>query len=126
MSPVENYIYKQASNQQKILIFFHKLLTDQLGVTAMLKWGIPMYSANNMIAYLNKDQKSTGVHFCFYNGIQLAKKNSILDIKGRKKVASILIENIDTIPFEEISNCIQDAIALDKEIHKTKKIINGI
>lgn len=115
MNPVENYIYKQEKNQRDILIFFHELLTGQDGIKASLKWGVPMYSGNRMIAYLNKDTKSKGVHFCFYNGIKLAQNNTILEIKGRKAVASVLIESIDSIPYNEISNCILDAIEFDKE-----------
>ena len=91
MNPVETYIYKQEPNQREILIFFHELLLNQEGITAQLKWGIPMYSGNKMIAYLNRDVKSNGVHFCFYNGVQLASNNPILQVKGRKMVASTLI-----------------------------------
>ena len=120
MNPVETYIYKQEKNQRDILMFFHELLMNQLGISVQLKWGIPMYSGNKMIAYLNRDTKSSGVHFCFYNGVQLANSNHILQIQGRKMVASILIKDLESIPFDEISNCIQDAITLDKEMHFNK------
>ena len=120
MNPVETYIYKQEPNQREILIFFHELLLNQEGITAQLKWGIPMYSGNKMIAYLNRDIKSNGVHFCFYNGVQLASNNPILQVKGRKMVASTLITSIENVPFEEISNCLQDAIILDKEMQNSK------
>lgn len=113
MNPVEDYIYKQQSNQRDILIFFHELLINQPGIKASLKWGIPMYSGNKIIAYLNKDKKSNGVYLCFYNGIQLIKNNPILEVKGRKMVASIFIENISNICYDKIANCIQDAIELD-------------
>ena len=35
-------------------------------------------------------------------------------------VASILIKDLESIPFDEISNCIQDAITLDKEMYFNK------
>lgn len=126
MNPVENYIYKQTANQRDILIFFHKIFESQPEITTSLKWGIPMYSAHRMIVYLNRDIKLNGVHVCFFNGIQLAKKNKILEIKGRKMVASVYIENLTSIPYEAIANCIQEAITLDQEIYNTKKQTNGI
>lgn len=111
MNPVEAYIYKQDNNQRDILIFFHELLTKQYSLVGNIKWRIPMYRLEKDLIYLNKDSKSNGVHLCFYNGIELAKENPILEIKNRKVVSSILIPNLSVLPFDSITKCIENAIS---------------
>jgi len=91
MNPVEDYIYSKEGKQQEILIFLHELFTKKYQLNVQKKWGIPVYSAKQMVFYLNPDKKVDGIHLCFYHGIELAKDHPILQTKGRKLVASILI-----------------------------------
>ena len=114
MNPVESYIYAKEGLQQEILIFFHELFTKEYQLKAQRKWGIPVYSAKQMVFYLNPDKNSNGIHLCFYHGIELAKDHPILEIKGRKLVSSILISNIETMPFKDIELCIKDALEREK------------
>ena len=114
MNPVESFIYSNKGKQQEILIFFNDLFTKKYKLTAQRKWGIPVYSAKKMVFYLNPDKKIDGIHLCFYHGIELAKNHSILKTKGRKLVSSILITNLESMPFQELEDCIEDALEREK------------
>ena len=114
MNPVESYIYSKKGKQQEILIFFHELFTNKYQLIAKRKWGIPVYSAKQMVFYLNPDKKTDGIHICFYHGIELAKNHSILEIKGRKLVSSILISDLESMSFEALELCIEDALEREK------------
>jgi len=114
MNPVENFIYQQPETTQNILLFFHELLVNQYNLTPKYKWKVPMYFGNQWILYLNPDKKSLGVHICFCRGNELSNPHQILESKGRKLVSSILVTNLEELPYTEILQCIEEAVHLDK------------
>lgn len=113
MNPVESYIYSRSNNQRDIMIFFHKVLVEQFGLSPFIKWKIPVYYGNSWLIYLNPDSKNDDIHLCFANGHQLTDKYNILDRKGRKLVSSISIKKIETIPYKQIIEIIEESVTLD-------------
>lgn len=116
MNPVETYIYKQEGNQQQIMTFFHDIFVNQYKLSANIKWNIPTYFGTTWVAYLNPDKKTNGVHVCFMRGNELSEKHVIVKSEGRKMVKSILITSIETIPYEALIKCIEEAVLLDKTV----------
>lgn len=118
MNPIESYIYSRAASQRDIMIFFHNILTKQFELSPFIKWKVPVYYGNSWLIYLNPDLKSDSVHLCFANGFLLSDKYKILERKGRKLVSSILIKNIEAIPYQQIIEIIEESVTLDKEKHQ--------
>lgn len=114
MNPVEAYLLKLPKNEQEIASFFHTLLVNKYKLIPAIKWNIPTYAGNFLICYLNPDKKS-GLHLSFMQGYKLSNTNKMLKPKNRKKVTSYHITSLDSIPYQALINCIEEAISIDRK-----------
>lgn len=113
MTKVEEFIYNYDSSQRDVMLYFHKLLANDLNLTEKIRYKIPFYYNRSWICYLNP-LKNGKVEFAFVRGNELSNSHGILDSKGRKQVYSIEFENVTEIPFLKVNEVIQEAILLDE------------
>lgn len=113
MTEVEDFIYQFEGKQREVMMYFHKLLTNDLNLTEKIRFKIPFYFSRSWICYLNP-LKNGKVEFAFVRGNELSNFRGILDSKGRKQVYSIEFENVSEIPLMEVNEIIQEAILLDE------------
>ncbi len=113
MTDVEDFIHHYDGNQREIMLFFHRLLTLELGLTEKIRFKIPFYYGKSWICYLNPI-KNDSVEFAFVRGNELSNQKAILENKGRKQVYSITFKKLSDVPQRIINETIQEAILLDK------------
>ena len=113
MTEVEDFIYHYDDNQREIMLYFHKLLTAELGLVEKVRFDIPFYYGKSWICYLNPIN-DTKIEFAFVRGNELSNEQGILSNKGRKQVYSIEFEKISDIPMKIVNEIIQEAILLDE------------
>jgi hypothetical protein len=60
--------------------------------------------------------KKGGIEFVFTRGRELSNVQGILQSRGRKEVAGILLHTVEDIPLESLYEVIQEAILLDETV----------
>lgn len=120
MSEVDDYIYSFEGSQREIMLFLHKLLAEQLDLTAKLRYKIPFYYRKTWICYMNPG-KNHSIEFAFVRGNELSNSQGILDSKGRKQVWSIELTKLSDIPIQELTEIIHEAILLDDAVPYASK-----
>jgi len=120
MTEVEDYIYNLEGSQREIMLYFHKLLSVELNLTARIRFKIPFYYRKSWICYLNPTKNNT-VEFAFVRGNELSNSNGLLESKGRKQVLSMEVTSLSKLSFSELSEIIQEAIILDDTIPYASK-----
>lgn len=114
MTSIPDFIHRQAEHQKEILFFFHRLLTEELGLTPKIRYKIPFYYGQSWICYLNPIEKE-GVELAFLRGNELSNVQGLLDSKDRKQVSGIEFQSLADIPQTEVYEIIQEAILLDEQ-----------
>ena len=120
MTEVEDFIYNYDGSQREIMLYIHKLLSDELNLTDKIRFKIPFYYRKSWICYLNPS-KNNSIEFAFVRGNELSNSQGLLDSKGRKQVWSIELTKLSEIPIKELTEIIQEAILLDETIPYASK-----
>jgi hypothetical protein len=115
MNEVEEFIYAYEGETLEVMKYLHDLMMDQPGIYCKLSFKIPFYYRNSWICYIYP-QKKGGIEFAFTRGHELSNEQGILDARGRKEVAGILLKSMDDIPQESLFEVIQEAILLDESV----------
>ncbi len=115
MGEAEDFIYQFEGNQRETMLYFHNLLTRDLGLEDKIRFKIPFYYRKSWICYLNPT-KEKKIEFAFVRGNELSNSQGLLINKGRKQVYSIDFEKVSDIPFRAINEIIQEAIFIDETI----------
>jgi hypothetical protein len=124
MTEIEDFIYNYGGTQREIMLYFNKLLLNELNLTGKLRFRIPFYFRKSWICYLNPGKKNT-VEFAFIRGNELSNSQRLLDRKGRKQVLSIELKKLSELPIKKLTEIIHEAILLDETVpyaSKRKKI----
>lgn len=112
MKTTEDFIYNFEGSQREIMLYFHKVLTEEFGLRSKLSYKIPFYYNKSWVCYLNPT-KNGNIEFAFPRGNELSNSNGILESKGRKQVYSIEIKDLSGINEALIKETIMEAILLD-------------
>jgi hypothetical protein len=120
MTEVEDFIYNYDGSQREIMLYIHKLLSDELNLTDKIRFKIPFYFRKSWICYLNPS-KNNSIEFAFVRGNELSNSQRLLDSKGRKQVWSIELTKQSELPIKELTEIIQEAILLDETIPYASK-----
>lgn len=120
MTAVEDFIYNYDGSQREVMLYIHKLLSEELNLTDKLRFKIPFYYQKSWICYLNPINKNS-IEFAFVRGNELSNTQHLLDSKGRKQVWSIELTKVSEIPVKEFAEIIQEAILLDETVPYASK-----
>jgi hypothetical protein len=113
MTEVENYIHQFEGQQHKVLLYLHRLLTNEFNLTEKIKFKIPFYYGRTWICFLNAT-KNNKVELAFTRGNELSNEQGILESKGRKQVYGLEFEKVADIPVPLIHEILHEAILLDQ------------
>jgi hypothetical protein len=115
MDEVEEFISGYEGDTLEVMKYLHDLMMDQPGIYCKLSFKIPFYYRNSWICYIYP-QKKGGIEFVFTRGDELSNEQGILDARGRKQVAGLMLKTLDDIPQESLFEVIQEAILLDESV----------
>ena len=115
MSAVLDFIFKQEEKQKEILLYFHDFFTNELNLTSKIRYKIPFYDKKSWICYLNP-KKGGKIELAFIRGKELTDKQRLLNKRNRKQISGIEFEKLESIPFEDVHEIINEAILLDDKI----------
>jgi hypothetical protein len=120
MDTVESFILEKTGVQRVLLQYFHRLLLEQPGVTAKIRYKIPFYYRKSWVCYLNP-VKNNGIELAFLRGNELSNEQQLLDFRGRKQVSGIIFYKLSEVPEEAVMEIIQEALLLDEEVAYAKR-----
>jgi hypothetical protein len=120
MTEVEDYIYSFEQSQREVMLYLHRLLSEELDLTAKIRYKIPFYYRKSWICYLNPI-KEKSIEFAFVRGNELSNTQGLLNNKGRKQVYSLELTDMASLPTKEINELIQEAIILDDTVPYASK-----
>lgn len=113
MTEVENLIYQFENPQREIMLYFHRMLTNDYLLTEKVTFNNPCYYKQSWICYL-RPLKADKVELAFLRGNELSNSQGILKDNGRKQLRSIELADIKTIQLDVIREIINEAIYLDE------------
>ncbi len=109
-----DFILSQRDKQQEIMLILHEFLLEHEQFTAKISYGIPFYYRKRWVCYLNPT-KDQGVELAFTRANELSDEGGLLDFRGRKQVAGLVLYESDEIPLTAIQSLLEEAIELDKQ-----------
>jgi hypothetical protein len=115
LNPVDEFIFNQKEKQKEMMLFLKDYFISYSGITSKLSYKIPFFYGKKWICYLNPMKDGT-VDLCFCRGNQLSNKEGMLQMKGRKMIASMNLNELEKIPFEGIKSIFKEALILDQMI----------
>ena len=122
MTEVENLIYQFDLAQREMMLFFHKLFTEEYLLTDKITFKNPCYYKNSWVCYL-KALKNGKVEIAFMRGNELSNTQGILKDKGRKQLRSIDIVNLNKALLDVIREIVNEALVLDEaKPYESKRI----
>lgn len=110
---VERFIGQFEGKQKKILVYFHKYFTCDLGLIPKIRFKLPFYYRKSWICYLNPI-KGDGIELAFTRGNELSNSSGLLQSKGRRQVYSFDLFSLHELPIAGIREAIEEAILLDE------------
>ncbi len=113
MSKLINHIESLDNQQKEITSFLHDWLTLDFNLEAKYRFKIPFYYQKTWICYLNPIKKD-GIEFNFVRARELSAHDDILDFRGRKMVAGILLYDVSKIPLNRLALVLEEALLLDE------------
>ena len=110
-----------SEKQIEMTRILHQLFTEQYGLNATEKYGVPFYTLKSWICYINP-LKNDAIELAFTRGNELIGQLEVLDFKGRKQVGGFTLNRLDEVQLELIEMVLQEAIILDNDVpYKSKR-----
>jgi len=109
---VNEYLGTLPESIQDITTNLRNLIIEtSVNITEEIKWGMPSYSENGNVCYLQPSKKH--VNLGFYEGASLTDIDSLLEGTG-KQMRHIRIKKLEEIQPEKFKFLIQEALELKK------------
>ncbi len=112
MKAVEEFILNYPGPQKEVLGFLHQHF-EAAGLKAKIAYGLPFYDGRKWICYLHPLKNSSQTELCFTRAHQFEDPSGLLKARNRKQIKGLIIEDLESIPLEEINRILEAAIALD-------------
>jgi len=110
---VDNYFLKLEPTKRELALFLHRFLKSFDGIESSIKYGIPFYTRNKWICYLNAP-KFGGLEITFLRAKKLENTGHLLESRGRKMVASLTFtETQPEIDLELLKKVMHEALEVD-------------
>lgn len=113
MNPVEEYILKQKGAHQELLAFLHSHFV-QKGLQAKIAYGLPFYYGKKWVCYM-KPNKDLSLDLSFTRANQFEDLSGLLETRERRQIKSLVLHDLESLPFEAIEACLAAAMELDKK-----------
>jgi hypothetical protein len=110
---VDNYFLKLEPAKRELALFLHRFFKSYDGVNSSIKYGIPFYTRNKWICYINCP-KTGGIDITFLRANKFEKTIHLLETRGRKMVGSLVYdENDENLDLENLKFVMNEALAID-------------
>lgn len=116
---LDDFLERIEESQKQIVLFLHDQFLNYPEISSKIRFKIPFYYYSSWVCYLNP-VKPDKIELVFINGKELSNSQGLLVDRGRKKVAGIMLDNINSIPLEAIHEIFSEALILEEEIKKNK------
>lgn len=100
--------------QAELITYVDKRFLEMDGVGRKMRYKIPFYDHGTWICYLNPVRQSH-VELCFLKGQPLVNAYPVLDMRGRKMVAGLMLDPEADIPIDMAIDILNMAISLNRE-----------
>ena len=110
-----------SENQKEIILFLHQQFLDYPEIQCKFRYHIPFFYFKSWLCYLNPKNKIDGFELVFIYGKRMYDESGLLEVRGRKQVAGIMINSLDEILISTINELFAQAIILDEEIAAARK-----
>lgn len=119
---VEDYILNLESPlHQQLSEAAHNLIVSLVPqVTYSVKWSVPYYQYHKALCYISP-KKNSGIELCFHHGRLLSNEQGLLDMKNRKQIAGIEINDLEFLYHEAIAEVILEASTINEELQRSGK-----
>lgn len=114
-------IYEMNTVEQEICLLLHDHFMSFPAIKSKLRYRIPFYYQYSWICYLNP-QKKGGVELVFIRGKDMSNVQGVLERKGRKQVAGLLIKDNKSVNLELISELFAEALIIDESDAKNETL----
>lgn len=114
MKNLAEYISNRDHKQRELFFLLNEILMNHKEMRSAIRYGIPFYGINRWICYLSP-KKNDAIEICFLQGKKLNEIYPFMDMKSRKMVSGMLLENSDDFVLEQLENVLLTAIELDKK-----------
>ena len=91
--------------QGELIAYLDKRFIEIEGVARKMRYKVPFYDHNTWICYLNPIKK-THVELCFLYAKTIVEHYPVLDMRGRKMVAGLMLDPEEDIPAKLILSLI--------------------
>lgn len=98
--------------QAELISYVDRCFLEVDGVGRKMRYKIPFYDYKTWICYLNPQGKNH-VELCFLYAKKLQQHFPILQFKGRKMVAGLMLDAEEDIPAQIIIDILNMAISLN-------------
>jgi len=98
-------------DQLAVISYMDSFFINDCQMTRKMRYRVPFYDFNKWVCYLNPTKKGM-IELCFLKGKELSKIHPILEVRGRKMVAGILLNVYNDLPIEDIAKVINSAKSL--------------
>ena len=115
MTSIQHFISGLDGSQRAIVSFLDHHLTQAHGLSAKIRFKIPMYYHKKWVCYLNPI-KGDGIELVFMRGQELSNHQGLLQRKNRKMVAGIPLFDVEDIPVSSIREIVQEALLLEENM----------
>jgi hypothetical protein len=114
VEPILNFIDSQENAAQRdLLLYFHHLFVDQVGLRLKMRYGIPFYDHVKWVCYLSPTRDG-GVEVGFTYGNRLSNVQGLLEVRGRKQVRSVTFYNLQEVPEKTLLEVLFEAVELSR------------
>jgi len=117
---LDHFIERISEPQRRIVYFLHDQFLQFPEISFKIRFKIPFYYYSTWVCYLNP-VKPDKIELVFINGKLLSNSQGLLEARGRKKVAGVMLDDLNSIPIESILEIFSEALILEEEIKKDKK-----
>jgi len=112
MEEIEDYLSKLPPQQSDLAYAVVHWLVESEELNPRLRYGIPFFYRKSWVCYINP-QKSGELELAFLRAVEFRHLPEILDFKGRKMVAGILLDKPADLKNPELEIALQEALWLD-------------
>ena len=121
MSPIEEYYLKLSDVQRQVAFHLREvILAASPKMVEKLAWKTAFFYHHSYLCYFNTE-KNGGLYIGFTRGHLLSNDQGILQMNGRKQIASVHYAELNDIHEEPLQEILQEAILVDEEWMRNKK-----
>ncbi|MFM8739420.1 MAG: DUF1801 domain-containing protein [Cytophagales bacterium] len=119
---VDNYLFDKPEPVKLTLEVLREIIFEMVSdVEEQIKWGIPFYSKNGLLCYLNFEKKTQKVVLGLVEGNSITDKYNLFS-HDTQQIKKIYFTSVDALPVNKVKYYLAQAVKINRT--KEKNFIN--